>query len=228
MQVAPPNGCQWVLLDPVYILPTARLVPSACAATQQPAWVPIPAPQMAPAAAAAASGAGAQQQPEAAGSIRNFESLRESVVACSPSEVGAVLQAASFSLREQAFTALLSQCGKARQTDKAQAVFEALVKHFPALKANKFVYTALISALASGGRLDDALARFEEMKRRAAAGDRDLQPNVYTYSAVIRCVWVGVCVRVWGRASGGILISSSRHPSLFGLAARASSQQALS
>ncbi len=55
---------------------------------------------------------------------------------------------------------------------------------FPSLRPNTFVYTAVISALASANQWELALEHFEKMKALAKA-DPDVRPNQYTFSAVI-------------------------------------------
>eukprot|EP00877_Chromochloris_zofingiensis_P002348 jgi/Chrzof1/12113/Cz06g21250.t1 len=111
------------------------------------------------------------------------EAIRRAKEGCG--QIEQLLLSTTLALRAQEFAALLSQCGKQKNSKKALEVFNCMSKHFgTTLKPNTYVYTALISALSQGGEWQQALQQFEHMKKQAAI-DPDSKPNEFTYSAVI-------------------------------------------
>eukprot|EP00210_Caulerpa_lentillifera_P004579 g4369.t1 len=108
--------------------------------------------------------------------------------AVSAAEVGTgqveeAIRSSTFKPREQAFTKLISVCGRWKQTNKALEVFETMLEYH-GVKANTITYTALISACSNAGDSDAARDVFHRMKV-AAKSDPNCRPNQVTYSKII-------------------------------------------
>ncbi|XP_038723602.1 pentatricopeptide repeat-containing protein At3g53170 [Tripterygium wilfordii] len=80
--------------------------------------------------------------------------------------------------RCQMYTKLLMMLGKCRQPEQASLLLEIML--IDGLKPTIDVYTALVSAYAQSGWLDEAFSTVNEMKSVA-----DCKPDVYTYSILI-------------------------------------------
>eukprot|EP00210_Caulerpa_lentillifera_P005085 g4857.t1 len=98
-------------------------------------------------------------------------------------EVLAAIESCTFKPREQAFTALIDLCGRMRDYEKAQEVFDAM-KRIRGVRPNKYSYSALIAACSSSGEWLKALDVFSQMCA-AAKTDPNCRPNQVTYGALI-------------------------------------------
>lgn len=119
--------------------------------------------------------------------IRDMVQLERAVLwaTTGSGEVQRVIASCTFQPRIQAFTKLITLCGRTGDAAKAQEVFEAM-KLFDSknVKPNAYSYSALIFALGNGGMWEEALAAFEEMKL-AAKTDPQCQPSLISYSSAI-------------------------------------------
>jgi pentatricopeptide repeat protein len=113
-----------------------------------------------------------------------IEELKKYVMIVDTEYVKRVIDQARVVPREMAFTSLIQLAGKARQTDKAIIIFEAMKGSKHGVKPNMYSYTALISALAKVGDWESAERYFGHMKE-AAKSDPDVTPNRVTFSSMI-------------------------------------------
>ncbi|XP_065871248.1 pentatricopeptide repeat-containing protein At3g53170 isoform X2 [Euphorbia lathyris] len=80
--------------------------------------------------------------------------------------------------RCRTYTKLLMMLGKCRQPDEASLLFEIMQSE--GLQPTVDVYTAVMSAYAECGQLDQAFSTLDDMKSVS-----DCKPDVYTYSVLI-------------------------------------------
>lgn len=90
-------------------------------------------------------------------------------------QVAKAICSSTFKPREQAFTKLISVCGRWKQPKKALEVFETMLE-FRGVKPNTITYTSLISACSSAGDFEAAMDVFRRMKA-AAKTDPNCRPN---------------------------------------------------
>lgn len=90
-------------------------------------------------------------------------------------QVAKAICSSTFKPREQAFTKLISVCGRWKQPKKALEVFETMLE-LRGVKPNTITYTSLISACSSSGDFGAAMDVFRRMKA-AAKSDPDCRPN---------------------------------------------------
>eukprot|EP00210_Caulerpa_lentillifera_P005247 g5014.t1 len=98
-------------------------------------------------------------------------------------QVANAIRSSTFRPREQAFTKLISVCGRWRQVKKALEVFEAMLDCH-GVRPNTITYTALIAACNAAGDCKSAVEVFYKMKT-AAKTDPNCRPNEVTYSKII-------------------------------------------
>ena len=112
--------------------------------------------------------------------IENMEELKQRIAQAGAGDIQRLLTSSNlaFQPREAAFTALVTQCARAKAWEKALAVFSAL-RATPGMTANTISYSAVISACSSAGRWQEAEQLFGEM-----AGD-GCSPNAITFSCLI-------------------------------------------
>lgn len=81
-----------------------------------------------------------------------MEELKQRIAQAQAGDVQRLLSPGSlaFQPREAAFTALVTQCARAKAWEKALAVFNAL-RQAPGMTANTISYSAVISACSSSG-----------------------------------------------------------------------------
>lgn len=119
--------------------------------------------------------------------VRDMAQLERAILwaATGTGEVGRIIASCSFQPRIQAFTKLITLCGRSGDAPKALEVFESM-RSFPSeeVKPNAYSYSALIFALGNGGMWEEALAAFDEM-RQAAKTDPLCTPSLISYSSAI-------------------------------------------
>lgn len=111
----------------------------------------------------------------------------ETAVLWAPTGTGDVqrlLSTSEFQPRVQAFTKLITLCGRAGDPVKALEVFEAMKAEDSRVRPNTYSYSALIFALGNGGMWEQALSVFAEMKA-AARTDPQCKPSLISYSSAI-------------------------------------------
>eukprot|EP01025_Chloroclados_australasicus_P050011 TRINITY_DN5713_c0_g1_i1.p1 TRINITY_DN5713_c0_g1~~TRINITY_DN5713_c0_g1_i1.p1 ORF type:complete len:437 (+),score=25.78 TRINITY_DN5713_c0_g1_i1:245-1555(+) len=115
--------------------------------------------------------------------ISDMDSLKSAVLAVPSYQVISTILGANMKLREQGFTMLIQMCGKRRQWERAEQVFQALCS-YPNLVPNTYSYSALISALSQGGQQKLALHYFDQQIQSSKL-DCNCLPNQHTYSSAI-------------------------------------------
>lgn len=122
-----------------------------------------------------------------ANSIRDMAQLERAILwaATGSGEVSRIISSCAFQPRIQAFTKLITLCGRSGDATKALEVFECMRGYASEqVKPNAYSYSALIFALGNGGMWEEALAAFDEMKI-AAKTDPLCEPSLISYSSAI-------------------------------------------
>lgn len=122
-----------------------------------------------------------------ANGIRDMAQLERAVLWASTGsgEVSRIICSCTFHPRIQAFTKLITLCGRSGDAPKALEVFDCMRRYKAnEVKPNAYSYSALIFALSNGGMWEEALGAFTEMKD-AAKMDPFCAPSLISYSSAI-------------------------------------------
>lgn len=98
-------------------------------------------------------------------------------------QVANAIRSSTFKPREQAFTKLISVCGRWKQARKALEVFEAM-QDYRGVTPNTITYTALIAACSASGDINSAMNVFSKMKA-AAKSNPNCRPNEVNFNHVL-------------------------------------------